>query len=150
MRGNPEINWEGIFQIEKDKFSLEGTFRLNKSVDMLVGILSFKINDIVHGNNHDILLFSGELVYNPLCNSRIMIPNIYRDIFYLKFNTGINSEEERFLRDFNRMNAITKQKYMQRFNEIQQRISQHIVEEKERIMHILNDEKWHGGALDLF
>lgn len=149
-RGFPHIDGEGIFHIEKNTFQMEGTFCVNESVEHIIWVLNFQVREIISWNDQDLLIFAADLEYKSLCQSKYTIYPLKRDIFYLKLLTWLNAEEERFLRDYNRMSSYSKQRSQRRFDELQERIQVHIVEEKERIMHLLNDEKWHGGWLELF
>lgn len=144
------INWDWIFEIEKGVFKMEWTFKLNESLEELVWIISFEVNDIVYWNNQDILLFSYDFSYKSLSESKKGIPNIKRWIWYLKLKTWLTEEEEKFLRNYNRMSIDSKNALLRRYKELQSKIQKNITEERERIMHILNDEKWHGGWIDLF
>lgn len=146
----PEISWEWIYVIDKNKFSLEWTFSLNDQVEKYIWVISFEINDIVYGNNNDILLFSYLFDYKPLWEDKKKFNWLKRDIFYLKLKTWLNEEEERFIRYYYRLQNWSRQKYEGRFLEIQDKIQKHITEERERVMHLLNDKKWHWGDLELF
>ena len=98
-RGFPHINGEGIFRIEKNVFQMEGTFSVNESIEQMIWVLKFKSREIIAGNDQDLLIFWADLEYKALCQSRACVPSLKRDIFYLKLSTGLNTEEERFLRD---------------------------------------------------
>lgn len=149
-RGLPQIEAEGIFSIEKNTFQMEWTFALNQSVQEMIWVLSFSVRELIDGNDQDMLIFWADLSYQALCESRCCIPPLKRDIFYLKLSTWLNPEEERFLRDYNRMNQFSRQRAQRRYDELQERIHIHIVEERERIMHLLNNQKGHGWGVDLF
>ncbi len=145
-----EIRGEWIFTINENKFSLEGNFVFSEEVEQYVGKVSFDIQDIVYGQNNDILLFSYLFDYEPLWESKKILKGPKRSIFYLKLKTWLNEEEEKFLRSYNNMQNSTKEKNKARFLVIQEKIQKNIVEERERIMHLLNDEKWYWGDLELF
>lgn len=149
-RVSNKIKWEWIYHIERDKFSMEWTFTLDWNIKEFVWVISFTINDIVYGNDSDILLFSYLFWYKPIWENKLLLPNVIRDIWYLKLQTWLNKEEEKFLRYYNKMSTSEKNKVEPRYIEIHQKIKHHMIEEKERLMHILNDEKWHGGDLDFF
>lgn len=145
-----EIIWEWLFKIEEKRFTLEWTFTLSKEVEQYIGVISFDIQDIVYGSNNDVLLFWYLFDYEPLGENKKILVWPKRNIFYLKLKTWLNEEEERFLRDYKRMQNGTKQKHEWRFLEIKEKIQKNITEERERLMHLLNDEKWHWWDLELF
>lgn len=145
-----KVDWDGIFDIDWINFKMEGTFRVNKSLEELVWVISFQINDIVYGNNQDLLLFSYDFSYESLSKWKICLPNFKRSLWYLKLKTWLNFEEERFLRDYLKFSNSSKESFKTRYDTIQEKIQKNIIEERERIMHLLNDEKWHSWWIELF
>lgn len=145
-----EIYGEWIFQIDENKFSLEWIFTLSEEVEKYIGRISFSIQDIVKGHSNDFLLFSYLFDFEPLGESKKILHGPKRSIFYLKLKTWLNEEEEKFLRSYNTMLSADKQRYQTKFLEIEKKIEQNIIEEREKIMHLLNDEKGHWGDLELF
>ncbi len=62
----------------------------------------------------------------------------------------MNENEEKFLRFFSKMGKWEKKLHYSRYINIQHKVGSYLIEEKERLMNILNQEKWFGWDLELF
>lgn len=149
-RTTHSIEWEWVYFLNTHELKIEGFFTLNHDTKQFIWQISLRVSDLIYWDNSEILIFSSWFSYTPIWKNKQSLPSYCKDVWYIKSNTSLTIQEEKFLRIFSKMTPNEKKMNQSRYNNIQNTIERNIIEENEKIKSLLNDEKWYWWELDFF
>lgn len=144
------ISWEWLVEVKDWKMTIDWIFTIDKQTERLVWTIETKVSDIVEWYNHSFLIFILWLRHINNIWRVFNFSNIVRDIILLKLKTWLNPEEERFIRDYNKMSLAKKRECEDKYKALVEKIELFMISEKEKIMSVLNTSKWIGWWIELF